>query len=611
VRRLPIGAELVANGVDFRVWAPNCRQLALVLDRRELAMHGDDRGYFTIHVPELAAGARYRFRLAGDHELCADPASRYQPEGPFGPSEVVDPSRYEWHDARWPGIAAPERQVMYELHVGTFTPDGTWAAASEHLPFLAELGVTTIEMMPVNDFPGARGWGYDGVNLFAPCRLYGAPDDLRRFVDRAHGLGLAVILDVVYNHVGPAGNSLFRYAPYRRAGGAPSEWGDALDYASPGVREFFTANAGYWIDEFHCDGLRIDATQAMRDDTRPRLLADVVRRARAAAGTRHVFVVAENEPQDVSLLAPVEAGGCGIDALWNDDFEHACRVALTGASDGYLQDFAGTPQELVSAWKHGFLYQGQLFAWQHGARGTPTRGLAPARFVHCVENHDQIANTGLGDRLTVLAQPAAYRALLAVLLLGPQLPMLFQGQETGSTRPWRYFVDHDRELAQLVRDGRARFLAQFARLGSSEARAALVDPGALAAFEACVLDPAERRLDRPLALLHRDLLHLRRAHPAFTDQRPDRRDGAVLGARTWCLRWWHDDGDRLLVVNLGQRFRERSLPEPLLAPPPGATWRVAWSSEDPRYGGYGTAEVFTRARLAIPAYAAVLLEPAP
>jgi len=608
VRRLPIGAELVANGVEFRVWAPKCRELALVLEDRELAMHRD-HGYFTVHVPHVGAGARYRFRLDGDRELCADPASRYQPEGPFGPSEVIDPAAYTWHDAGWPGITAPERQVLYELHVGTFTPDGTWVAASEHLPFLAELGVTTIEMMPVNDFAGTRGWGYDGVSLFAPCRLYGAPADLRRFVDRAHGLGLAVIMDVVYNHIGPAGNSLFRYAPFRHEGGAPGEWGDALDYSVPGVREFFSANAGYWIDEFHCDGLRLDATHAMRDDPQPRLLAEVVRRARSAAGTRHVFVVAENELQDASLLAPVEAGGCGIDALWNDDFEHACRVALTGATDGYFHDYGGTPQELVSAWKHGFLYQGQLFAWQHGARGTPTRGLSPARFVHYLENHDQIANTGLGDRLSVLAQPAAYRALLALVLLGPQLPMLFQGQETGSTRPWHYFVDHDRELARLVRAGRAEFCAQFARLGSREGQAALRDPAALATFTACVLDPAERRLDRPLALLHRDLLHVRRAHPAFTDQRPGTRDGAVLGERAACLRWWHEAGDRLLLVNLGARFHEESLPEPLLAPPARAHWHVAWSSEDPRYGGCGTAEVFTTERLAIPAYAAVLCEP--
>jgi maltooligosyltrehalose trehalohydrolase len=606
-RRLPIGAELVEDGVEFRIWAPQCRHLSVVIESaihsRELPAERDARGYFRLHVPGLVAGARYRFRLDGARELYADPASRYQPDGPFGPSEVVDPTAYAWHDASWPGITAPERQVLYELHVGTFTPEGTWAAASEHLPFLAELGVTTLEMMPINDFAGTRGWGYDGVNLFSPTRLYGMPDDLRRFIDRAHAVGLAVILDVVYNHFGPAGNSLFRYAPYKLEGSKPNEWGDALDYGNPGVREFFVANAGYWIDEFRFDGLRLDATQAMHDDTRPHILAEIVRRARAAAGPRRIFTVAENEPQHTSLF------DYGIDALWNDDFEHSCRVALTGATDGYFHDYRGTPQEIVSTWKRGFLYQGQLFAWQKQPRGTPTRGLPPWRFVHCLENHDQVANTGLGDRLATLAHPAAYRALLAVVLLGPELPMLFQGQETGSTRPWRYFVDHDPVLDRLVRDGRAEFLAQFARLATPESQAALPVPGDPRTFDDCVLDPGERHLDAPLAQLHRDLLHLRRAHPAFTDQRLDTRDGAVLGARAFCLRWWHEAGDRLLLVNLGSRFCEEVLPEPLLAPPAGARWRPTWSSEDPRYGGHGTTEPFTAERLAIPAYSAVLCEP--
>ena len=611
-RSLPIGAELLEGGAHFRVWAPACANVAVVIeapDRREISLEREPRGgYFSAHVRGLGAGARYRLRLDGDRELCADPASRYQPEGPFGPSQVVDPAAFEWTDSSWPGITQPERQVLYELHVGTFTREGTWAAAAEQLPFLAELGVTTIEMMPVNDFAGSRGWGYDGVNLFAPTRLYGTPDDLRRFVDRAHALGVAAIIDVVYNHLGPAGNSLFRFGPYKHERAA-NDWGDALDFASPGVREFFIANAGYWIDEFHFDGLRLDATQAIQDSTHPHVLAEIVRRARAAARTRHIFIAAENEPQDANLVAPLEQGGCGIDALWNDDFEHAARVALTGATDGYFHDYRGTPQEIVSAVKHGFLYQGQVYAWQRNVRGTSTRGLPPARFVHYLENHDQIANTGLGDRLIALAQPAAYRALLAVLLLGPELPLLFQGQETGTAKPWRFFVDHDPELDRLVREGRAGFLSQFARLGTREAQAVLPDPGAARTFEECVLDHADR--DGPIARLHRDLIRLRREHPAFTDQRPCARDGAVLGEHAFCLRWWHEAGDRLLLVNLGASFRESVLPEPLLAPPARSGWRIAWSSEDPRYGGHGTPEPFTVARLAIPAYSAVLCAPDP
>ena len=613
-RRLPIGAELVEGGAHFRIWAPSCARVAVVLDPgpREFLLEREPRGgYFSGHIPGLTAGSRYWLHLDDSAQLAADPASRSQPEGPFGPSELVDPASYRWKDAGWPGITEPERQVIYELHVGTFTPEGTWAAVSERLPMLAELGVTTIEMMPVNDFSGTRGWGYDGVNLFAPTRLYGRPDDLRRFVDRAHGLHLAVILDVVYNHLGPTGNSLFRFAPFKLEGRGGNEWGDTLDFANPGVREFFITNAGYWIEEFHFDGLRLDATQAIHDDTRPHVLGEIVRRARAAAGTRRIFTVGENEPQNVALVQPIEEGGCGLDAIWNDDFEHSWRVALTGASDGYFHDYRGTPQEIVSAVKHGFLYQGQVYAWQRNVRGTPTRGLPPWRFVHCLENHDQVANTGLGDRLITVAQPAAYRAALGVLLLAPQLPMLFQGQEVGSARPWRYFVDHDPELDRAVREGRASFLSQFARLATREAQIVLPDPGAESTFEACILDPDGWRLDHPLALLHKELLRLRREHPAFTDQRPCVRDGAVLGPHTFCLRWWHESGDRLLLVNLGPIYRDAILPEPLLAPPARTGWRVAWSSEDPRYGGHGTPEPFTVARLAIPAFAAVLCAPDP
>ncbi|HUJ62853.1 MAG TPA: malto-oligosyltrehalose trehalohydrolase [Kofleriaceae bacterium] len=602
MRRLPIGAELIEGGAHVRVWAPRWSQVTLVIEapaRREIALAREDGGYFAAHVPGLAAGARYRFRL-GD-ALHPDPASRFQPDGPLGPSELVDP-RFAWSDAAWPGIIAPHRQVLYELHVGTLTRAGTFAAAAERLPALAELGVTTLEVMPVNDYVGRHGWGYDGVLWFAPCRNYGTPADLRRLVDRAHALGLAVILDVVYNHLGPAGNALFAFGPYK-AEQLTSEWGDTLDYAQPAVRELAIANARYWIDEFHFDGLRLDAIQAIRDDTSPHVVTEIARAARAAAGAREVFVVGEDEPQDTRLLAPAEAGGAALDALWNDDFEHSARVALLGVREAYLEDYAGTPQELISAVERAFLYQGQTYAWQHQPRGTSTRGIARARFVHYLENHDQVANHGFGERLAVLADPGALRALTAVLLLGPELPMLFQGQDTGSTAPWRFFADHDAELAAAVRRGRAEFVAQFPGLATAAVQQALPDPGARATFDACVVtaEPEPRAV-----ALHRDLLQLRRADPTFTDPAVEL-DGAVLAAHAFCLRWSGRHGDRVLLVNLGATFRQRSLPEPLLAPPAGAAWHLAWSSEHPRYGGHGTPEPFTRERLAIPARAAVLL----
>jgi maltooligosyltrehalose trehalohydrolase len=615
MRRLPIGAEVVAGGADVRVWAPGHRTVTLVIESerspREIVLARGEGGYHAAVVPGLVAGARYRFRLDDEPALVADPASRYQPEGPFGPSQIVDPSQFAWSDAAWRGIA-PERHVLYELHIATFTPEGTWRAAAEWLDYLAELGVTTLEVMPVADFAGRHGWGYDGVNLFAPCRSYGTPDDMRRFVDRAHGAGLAVILDVVYNHFGPAGNPLpawsATYASERQ-----NEWGvgyrfDGADSAA--VREYAIANASYWIDEFHLDGLRLDATQAIHDSSPGHIVGAIARAARAAGRGRRIFVVGETEPQDARLLAPPIA----LDALWNDDFHHTARVAATGLAEGYLRDYRGTAQELVSAVKHGFLYQGQLYPWQGKPRGGSTRGFARHRLVNFLENHDQIANLGFGERLGALTDAATLRALTAVLLLAPGLPMLFQGQEHAAREPWRFFVDHAPPLAAAVREGRARFVAQFARLATPEAQAALAaiaDPTAEATFLACVLDPRHRRLDDPHVALHRDLLRLRRDDPAFTDPRPDALDGAVLSDRAFVLRYQQPDPlrDRLVLVNLGATWIAASVAEPLIAPPTAAGWRLAWSSEDPRYGGHGTPPPVTGEGFAIPGHAALVLAP--
>jgi maltooligosyltrehalose trehalohydrolase len=613
-RRLPIGTEVAGDGAHVRVWAPGHDKVTVVIaearSERAVVLERERGGYHAAHVPGLTAGRRYWFRLGDDAARYSDPASRYQPEGPLGPSEVVDPSTFAWTDAAWRGIA-PERHVLYELHIGTFTPEGTWEAASQWLDYLADVGITTLEVMPVADFAGRHNWGYDGVNLFAPTRRYGTPDDMRRFVDRAHARGLAVILDVVYNHFGPAGNHLFAFSPaYRSA--ELGEWGDAFNYdgeGSDGARELVVANAGYWIHEFHLDGLRLDATQAMNDRSSEHVLVALARRAREAGRGRSIFLVGENEPQDAGLLAPP----VGLDAVWNDDFHHSMRVAATGVIDGYMHDYRGTPQEVISAIKRGFLFQGQFYPWQHNPRGTSTRGIARNRFVHFLENHDQVANLGFGERLSVVADPATLRALTAVLLLAPALPLLFQGQEHGATQPWQFFVDHGEPLCAEVRSGRARFMMQFARLATAEGQAALADPGAEATFRACVLDPRDRRLDAPLVALHRDLLQLRRDDPAFTDPRPEALDGAVLSEHTLALRYLQDDPrrDRLLLVNLGPTFARPGIAEPLIAAPAGSGWRVVWSSEDPRYGGHGTPPPFDRARIAIPARSALVLAPEP
>jgi maltooligosyltrehalose trehalohydrolase len=591
-RRLPVGAEPTTDGVDFRVWAPRAGQVEVVLEPEGPAtpLAREAHGYHRGIVAGAAAGARYRFRLDGGPRL-PDPASRFQPEGPHGPSQVIDPAAFAWTDETWRGVGLAG-QVLYETHIGTFTPDGTWAAAARELPELARAGITVLEVMPVAEFPGRFGWGYDGVDLFAPTRLYGEPDDFRRFVDRAHALGLGVILDVVYNHFGPDGCYLARFSDTWFTDRHANEWGEAINFDGDGsgpVREFVLANAAHWIEEYHLDGLRLDATQQIFDASPEHILAALGRRVREAAGGRSTLLVAENEPQDVRLVRPLEQGGHGLDALWNDDFHHSAVVALTGLTAGYYSDYRGTAQEFVSLAKRGFLYQGQRYRWQKKRRGTPTAGVPPAAFVTFIQNHDQIANSATGHRRHQLTSPGRYRAMTALMLLGPGTPMLFQGQEFGASAPFLYFADHKPELARQVRRGRAEFLRQFPTLAEPEMQRRLPDPADPATFEQSKLDLAERERHGEIYALHRDLLALRRGDAVFAGQRPGGVDGAVLSSDALVLRFFDGgEDDRLVLVNLGREVTIDPAPEPLLAPPEGAHWEVRWSSDDPRYGGFGT-----------------------
>ena len=553
-RRRPIGAEVIGDAVDFRVWAPDHREVAVVIDDREHGLERGKDGHFRGAVRGTRAGARYRFRLDRG-EAFPDPASRFQPEGPKGASEVVDPNSYRWRE-RNPTI---DRRVIYEMHIGTFTREGTWRAAAEHLKPLAQIGINTLEVMPVNEFPGRFGWGYDGVDLWAPTRLYGSPDDFRSFVDSAHALGLAVILDVVYNHLGPDGCYLGRFTKSYFTDRYTNEWGDAINFDGPGcegVREFFSQNAAYWIDEYRLDGLRLDATQSINDSSPTHILAEVSQCAREATRGREIFIVAENEPQDINLIREY-----GIDALWNDDWHHAAMIAAGKPREAYYLDYKGTPQEFVSLARHGFLYQGQWYAWQKNRRGTPSLDTPPERLVSYLQNHDQVANSQNGKRIHELAPRGKYRALTALLLLGPNTPMLFQGEEFASSAPFLYFADHNKELAGAVAKGRAEFLEQFPSIDLKRLDA----PHDIATFEKCKLDHAEA------IPLIRELLELRhQLAPA------DRIDGAVLSHEAFVLRF---DDDRLLVINLGERVDLDVAPEPLLAPPPNARWEVRWSSD--------------------------------
>lgn len=612
---MPIGAEPIGNGrTDVRVWAAAAKLVEVVLASGAVsALDRDADGYFS-GVIAAAAGDHYQFRIDGSDRLYPDPASRFQPEGPHGPSEIVDPSAFAWNDEGWRGVSLAG-QVLYELHVGTFTHAGTWAAAAEELPELARIGITTIEMMPIAEFDGRFGWGYDGVDMFAPSHLYGRPDDLRAFVNAAHRLGIAVILDVVYNHFGPVGNYLRAFSPSYFTNKYDNEWGDAINFddadAAP-VREFFIANAGYWIGEFHLDGLRLDATQQVFDHSDEHILTVIGRRAREAAGGRSVVVTAENETQCTDLVRPTSEGGYGLDALWNDDFHHSAMVAMTGRSEAYYGDTRGDPQEFISSAKYGYLFQGQFYRWQAQPRGTPAFTLSPSRFVNFIQNHDQIANSARGLRVHRLTGPGRLRAMTALLLLGPGVPLLFQGQEFASSAPFLYFADFEGELAAAVRQGRREFLSQFRSLADFAHRGALADPGDPTTFERCRLDLGERARHGPAYALHIDLLRMRREDPAFSLHGSSGIDGAVLSASAFVLRFFTPDHsqDRLLIVNLGIDMRRGSFAEPLIAPPVNADWEVQWCSEDPSYGGNGAPDILQAdGHWLIPGESAVVLAP--
>jgi len=609
-----MGADLTDGGVHFRVWAPSRHSVEVVVEggeERVVPLEKDGSGYFAGLVEGIAAGARYKYRL-DSRDSFPDPASRFQPEGPHHASEVVDPSAFRWTDSKWRGVTL-EGQVIYEMHIGTFTKAGTWASAAGELPHLAEIGITLLEVMPVAEFPGRFGWGYDGVHLFAPSHLYGSPDSFRGFVNTAHSLGLGVILDVVYNHLGPDGNYLPEFSSCYFSDTKQTDWGAAINFdgrdCEP-VRDFCIANAGYWIDEFHLDGLRLDATQDIHDSSAEHILGAIAREVRHKAEPRNAILVAENEPQQVRLIEPPDQEGYGLDALWNDDFHHSAMVALTGHNEAYYTDYLGKPQEFISAVKYGFLYQGQYYSWQEERRGSPGLHLPPASKVIFIQNHDQVANSAYGTRCHALTDGGRLRAMTALLLLAPATPMLFQGQEFGSSSPFLYFADHEPKLAEMVRAGRGEFLTQFRSLAAPGMAAVFADPADAATFERCKLDHRERDAHAALLALHRDLLRLRREEPAFRAQRKNGVDGSVLGEEAFLLRFFGDQNqDRLLLVNFGIDLYLNPAPEPLLAPPAGHEWAILWSSENPTYGGTGTPPLATAGNWQIPGHAAVVLKP--
>ena len=608
---LTLGARVTHDGVRFRCWAPRASRVEVILESQQathaLARQAD--GYWTGLATEACAGMRYRYRLDGG-EAYPDPCSRFQPEGPHGPSLIVDPGAYTWHDEEWRGVTM-HGQVIYELHIGTFTPEGTFEAAITRLDGLKELGITVIEVMPLAEFPGRWNWGYDGVGLYASAHVYGDADSFKRFVDEAHRRGLAVILDVVYNHLGPDGNYLPTFSDDYFTDRYPNEWGRAINFDGPGsrpVREFFVQNACYWIDEYHVDGLRLDAVHAFHDAGPVHVVAELSQAARQAAGSRSIILIAECEAQWVRTIQPLAQGGWGLDGVWSEDFHHTVRVAATGRSEGYYSDYRGTPQELLSCVKRAFLYQGQRYQWQDKPRGTVVSEEPADGFVFFIQNHDQIANQLWGDRLHHKVGSSVYRALTALLLLAPETPLLFMGQEFSASSPFLFFTDFPPgQLARDIHQGRKQFLAQFPSYASNAAQDAIGDPCAPTTFERSKLDWAERERHAGTVSLHRDLLRLRREDAVIAQQRRDRLDGAVIGPSAFVLRYAGQNGDdRLLLVNLGPDLDFRPAPEPLLAPPLGRSWSFRWSSDAPVYGGPGVIEPLTETGWKMPGGAAVL-----
>ena len=597
-RRFPVGAEVQDRGASFRVWAPKRRQVTVVeLDptgreaRRHIPLDRGERGYHAGFAPDMADGALYGFLLDEDPKLYPDPASRFQPQGPHGPSQLIDGRSYVWNDTGFRG--APNRgHVIYQMHIGTFTHAGSYAAAMLQLPELSRIGITTLQLMPIADFPGAFGWGFDGVNLWAPTRLYGNPTDLRRFIDVAHQHDLCVVLDVVYDHLGPEGNFLKCFSDDYFTNRYQNDWGDPVNFDgdnSAAVREYFAQNARYWIEEYHFDGLRLGATQNLFDQSERHIIEEIIQTARDAgqAERRHIYVICENEPAQVKVVQPADHGGYGADAVWNDDFHRSARVALTGRREGYYHDYTGSPQELMSAAKWGFLYQGQYSGSRQQRRGTPSLRLPARHFITYIQNHHQIANSLGGARCDQLTSPALLRAMTTLFLLIPATPMLFQGQEFTASAPFLYFADHDSRLSPSVNQGRKQFLAQFQSLAHVASQRKLPEASEPATFERCKLDFRERETHREWYLLHRDLLALRHGDPAFVQENCDALQGAVLSAYAFVLRFFCPSGDRLMLINLGPQLDLNPCSEPLLAPPQHCEWRLRFCSEHPKYGGEG------------------------
>jgi malto-oligosyltrehalose trehalohydrolase len=592
---MPFGAELQTDRhVRFSLWAPRHERIGLRIDQAEEPepMRREAHGWHRLTTGRATAGSRYRFVLP-DGVAVPDPASRFQPDDVHGASEVIDPQNYQWRDQDWHGRPW-NASVIYELHLGTFTPAGSFASAIERLDHLVELGVTVLEIMPVADFPGGRNWGYDGVLPYAPDSSYGRPEQFKALIDVAHARGLSVLLDVVYNHLGPEGNYLSLYAPQFFNDRHQTPWGPAINFDGQGshtVREFFIHNALYWLEEYHLDGLRLDAVHAIADAGSPPLLEELARRVRAAALPRNVHLILENEHNQSQWLERQARGDAVLyDAQWNDDLHHVLHVAASGEAQGYYADYLGRTDRLGRALAQGFAFQGELMPYRGSERGASSAHLPPAAFVAFLQNHDQIGNRALGERLSRIADPAALRAVTALYLLLPQIPLLFMGEEWHSARPFLFFSDFGHELGEAVRAGRRQEFARFEAFRDPAQRERIPDPQARQTFDdskldwEAMVDPAHS----PSLRWYRDLLAVRRRHivPLMSELT---RGGEfqVVDQGAVVVRWpTRSGGELTLMANLSTQpvsgfpeERGRLLWQEGRAAPDGVfpAWSLRWS----------------------------------
>ena len=581
--RLDFGAAPTPEGVRFRVWAPRARSLAVKLGREvpPIPLLRDARDVFQVLVPGARVGVDYRYVVDEERER-PDPVSRHQPHGVHGPSRVVDPRAFAWSDDAWRGLPL-EEYVLYELHVGTFTAGGTFEDAIARLRCLRDLGVTAVELMPVGEFPGGRNWGYDGVQLYAPQSTYGGPEGLKKLVDACHREGLAVVLDAVYNHIGPEGNYLAEYGPYFSSN-YRTPWGDAINFDGPesdGVRRFFIDNALYWVTEYHVDALRLDAVHGIFDFSARHILEEIGAEVHAEAKHlgRDIWLIAESDLNDVRVINPPELGGHGMDAQWSDDFHHSLHTLVTGKTRGYFSDF-GKMDDLRKAIAAGFVYDGKRSGYRRRRHGSSSAGRPGRQFVVFTQNHDQVANGSGGDRISVLTSLEHRKLEAAVLLCTPNLPMLFMGQEYGETAPFYYFTSHgDPALVEAVRKGRREEFESF-HWGRE-----FPDPQGEDTFLRSKLDWSLREQPAHAALLrfYEDLLALRAKHPSLRNLRKDLTNVSTANDARWLVVERNDPQGEVALCVFNFRTEPQEVPLPVYA----HRWQRVLDGAEPRYRGAG------------------------